>query len=567
MNFLWPAAWALSALAIPVIALYLIRTRLQRKPVSSLLFWQHLTPQVYNHSLWRRLRRWISLALQLLFLLLLVLAIAQPLAAWQSAKPASVILVLDTSVTLRAADTAPDRWAAAMQTAERRVAHLRLFDEAILIAAGETPRVLCPWTRSKPALGRALRTAAPGATASDIRSALTLAHNLATQRKNATILLVSDGVWEPAPAPELLKGVQCHWAGGKEPVNAGITLFKARRSLSAPGEYQLLGRVSVSSAVEADLEIRCDGALIDVQKLKLEPGKPWQKTWEGTANGAAQFEARLTEMKRDDLAADNMAQTRIGALHPVAVEVAAPPNAFLDAALEALPLVETHRTWPIAALPAAPDPARLYLFLGCVPPEGFQPAAMLLINPAADGPWGKYEGPLESALVSETLRDEPILRFVSLENVRLDKISGFAPAPGATLFAQALCGDAGQHAEKPLLFGQWKEGAPRWLVQTFGLEDSDLVFRTAFPVLLANVVQSLQPDTSEKTPPLPGPVATQLHKIPEAQAAAETPDETPATATGWFTRWTTLPLWWWALILGVVWLLAEWLLFHRRITE
>ncbi|XHR28959.1 MAG: VWA domain-containing protein [Chthoniobacteraceae bacterium] len=566
MNFLWPLAWGLGALALPVIAFYLIRTRLQRKPVSTLLFWEHLTPQVYNHSLWRKLRRWVSLALQLLFLLLLILAIAQPLAAWQTAKPAAVILVLDTSVTMTAADAAPSRWEAALQTVRGRVAHLRLFDEAILVAAGEAPRVLCPWTRSQPALERALKTAAPGGTVSDMRGALALAHHLAAQRKNSEILLVSDGVWEPEPAPDALKDVHFQWVGAKEPVNAGITLFTARRSLAAPGEYQVIGRVAASTPVEAELEVRADGALIDVQKLKLEPGKPWRKTWEGSASGAVRFEARLTEMKRDDLAADNAAQASLPALHPVPVEVVAPPHAFLDAALEALPLVETRRTWPLAALPASPDPARLYLFYGCVPPEGFQPSAMLVINPQADGPWGKYDGPLDSALVSETLRDEPILRFVSLDNVRLDKVSGYTPAPGATLFAQYLAGESGGHAEKPLLFGQWKAEAPRWLVQAFGLEDSDFVYRTAFPVLLANLVQSLQPEETEKAPPLPGPVATQLKRALGIEASASVPSEAPARS-GWLAGAGSLPVWWWALVAGALWLPLEWALFHRRITE
>ena len=73
MTFLWPLAWGLSALAIPVIGFYLIRTRLQRKQVSTFLFWNPLTAQVYNHSLWRKLRHWISLMLQLLFLFLLIL--------------------------------------------------------------------------------------------------------------------------------------------------------------------------------------------------------------------------------------------------------------------------------------------------------------------------------------------------------------------------------------------------------------------------------------------------------------------------------------------------------------
>jgi len=563
MTFLWPLAWALSALALPVIALYLIRTRLQRKPVSTLLFWQHLTPQVYNHSLWRKLRRWISLALQLLFLFLLILAISQPLASWQSVKPASVILVLDTSVSMSATDVAPSRWSEAVQNAERRIAHLRLFDEAILIAAGETPRVLSPWTRNKRALGRALRSAAPGNSVSDIRNALALAHNLGSQRSQPEILLFSDGVWDPAPAPEALKDVKPQWVGDKNPANAGLTLFSARRSPSAPGEYQLLARVVASVATDAELEVRRDGTLIDVAPLKLEPGKPWQKTWDGKVTSETRFEARLVGLKKDDLAADNVAQARLPALHPIAVEVVSKPHAFLDAALDSLPLVETHRTWPVETLAAA-DPTKLYLFYGCVPPEGFRPAAMLLVNPTSDGFWGKYNGPIDSAYVSESLRDESILRYVSLESLRLDKVSDITPAPGATLFVKCLENAKDKDAEKPLLFGQWKPTAPRWLVQAFVLEDSDLVFRTAFPILLANLVQSLQPEDSEQAQPLPGPVATQLKAVSAATSATSKTDAPQAHANAW---WTALPLWWWALVLGVVWLIAEWGLFTRRITE
>lgn len=562
MTFLWPLAWALSALALPIIAFYLIRTRLQRKPVSTLLFWQHLTPQVYNHSLWRKLRRWISLALQLLFLLLLVLAISQPLASWQSAKPQSVIILLDTSVSMNATDVSPTRWGQAVQTVERRIAHLRLFDEAILIAAGETPRVLSPWTRNKRALARALHTAAPGKGVSDIRSALALAHNLASQRNQPEILLISDGVWEPAPAPETLKGVTPQWVGAKNAVNAGLSLFTARRSPSAPGEYQLIARVSASAATQAELEVRRNGTLIDVQSLKLEPGKPWQKTWDGTASEATRFEARLTEMKRDDLAADNTAQASLPALHPVAVEVVAPPHAFLDAALDSLPSVETHRTWPAETLAPVADPSKLYVFYRALPPDGFHPNAMIIINPSADGFWGKYNGPLDAALVSEMLRDEQILRFVALDNVRLDKVADFTPAPGATLFAKFLDSNTNGLNEKPLLFGQWQPAAPRWLVQSFGLEDSDLVFRTAFPILLANLVQSLQPEDAEKGQPLPGPVATQLKPF------SADPQKVDAThQPGSNAWWAALPLWWWALVLGVLWLIAEWGLFNRRITE
>ena len=62
MSFLFPTAWALLALGLPIIAFYLIRTRLERRGVSTLLFWEQIKTQSYNSALWRKLRRWLSLS-------------------------------------------------------------------------------------------------------------------------------------------------------------------------------------------------------------------------------------------------------------------------------------------------------------------------------------------------------------------------------------------------------------------------------------------------------------------------------------------------------------------------
>lgn len=602
MSFLWPMAWALGLLALPVIAFYLIRTRLERKPVSAFLFWEHLTTQVYNASLWRRLRRWVSLALQLLFLLLLIFAISQPLASWQSAKPASIIVVLDASVSMTAADVPPNRWSEAVKIAQRRIAQMRFFDEALLIEAGETPRVLRGWSRNKRALGRALLTAKPSANTCDIRPALTLAHHLADQRKEHEIVLISDGVWDEPPAETAMAGVQTRLVG-KTPVNIGISLFTARRSPATPGEYQVIARVVGTGAASAELELRRNGALIDVQPIQLEPGKPWQRTWDGSGSENIRFEAKVSitgatgstadtdananarsntnaNTPRDDLAADNRATARLGALRPVPIEVVAPPQPFLAAALDSLPLAALHRTWPVSDLQkklesgtlSAADANKLYIFHHAVPPPGFHPRAMLVIEPEGDGFWGKSNGILESALVSESQKDEPIMRFVSFDNVRLQKATDFTPAPGATVFAESF--------GKPLIFGRWNPGRngnggaaailtdPQWLVLSFGLEDSDLVFRTAFPILIGNLVQSLQPDETDGAGMLPGAVESRLAStLPAPPDAAAGQGATQAQAHASLSWWSGFPFWWWALLIGLGWLLLEWWLYSRRITE
>ena len=247
----------------------------------------------------------------------------------------------------------------------------------------------------------------------------------------------------------------------------------------------------------------------------------------------------------DRLARDDHAEAVLPAQIPVKVEVVAPANGFLDAALRSLDSVEWKRTWPIERLGPA-QPGNLYVFYRCLPPPGFTAAATILIDPAASGYWGQLRGAIDQPLVSDFQRESPLLRHVGIEKVSLQKAREFVPAPGAEIFAESF--------GKPLIFGQWK-GDRRWLVLPFDLESSDLVLRTAFPILLGNIVESLRREADiAAPPPLPGPVESALKRtVPDdVRRGRELPG---AIDVAW---WSGYPLWWWAVCFGACWLLAEW---------
>jgi hypothetical protein len=555
MSFLLPIAWSALALAIPIIAFYLLKTRLRRRLVSTSLFWHQLAPQVYNTSIWRKLRRWLSLLLQLLFLTTLVMALAQPMAAWQSLQPASLVLVLDPAVSMEATDVTPSRWQHALQLAAQRIDQMRGVDEATLILAADPPQVLTNWASSKRLLHRALAQAQLSEHSTDIRPALALARNLAEGRPHGHILLLSDGVWAEPPPKEQLVGVEAPWIAG-DSVNAGLTLFAVRRAFSGPAEFQLAARVENHgpAPVSGNLEVYRDGRLMDVQALKLTPGQPWDRTWDGRANQTTRFEAKLAGFPPDRLARDDRAEAVLPAQIPVKVELVAPANGFLDAALRSLDSVTWKRTWPIEQLGPA-QPGTLYVFYRCLPPAGFGAAATLLIDPGASGAWGELRGAIDQPLVSDFQHDSELLRHTGIEKVGLQKAREFVPLPGSEVFAESF--------GKPVIFGQWR-GEHRWLVLAFDLESSDFVLRTAFPILLGNIAESLRHEADATAPPpLPGPVASALKRtIPDdAPVAAGVP------AAGRVAWWSGYPLWWWAVCFGACWLLAEWWTFSRRITE
>ena len=87
MNFANPAAlwWAL--LAVPIVVFYILKIRLRREPVSTIIFWRQIFHEKQPRSIWQHLRHLTSLALQLAFLALLVGGVVKPLLNWQTKNP------------------------------------------------------------------------------------------------------------------------------------------------------------------------------------------------------------------------------------------------------------------------------------------------------------------------------------------------------------------------------------------------------------------------------------------------------------------------------------------------
>src|SRR5947209_18606916 len=109
MSLANPLALAWGLLLIPIVIFYILKIRLKRVPVSTVLFWRQIFDEKKPRSLWQRLRHLISLAVQLLLLVLLAGALAEPFFSWEALSAQRVILVLDNSASMNATDVAPTR--------------------------------------------------------------------------------------------------------------------------------------------------------------------------------------------------------------------------------------------------------------------------------------------------------------------------------------------------------------------------------------------------------------------------------------------------------------------------
>src|SRR4029078_11741485 len=133
-------AWAV--LTVPIVIFYILKIRLRQVPVSTTIFWRQIYDEKRPRSLWQILRHLLSLLVQLVWLLLLVFALAEPFFTWEVLQARRLILVVDNSASMRAPDVTPTRLDMAKQLGRQLISGLRFRDEMAIVAAGAQPQVV-----------------------------------------------------------------------------------------------------------------------------------------------------------------------------------------------------------------------------------------------------------------------------------------------------------------------------------------------------------------------------------------------------------------------------------------
>lgn len=199
MGFGSPAALALLALVPIAIG---VAVRLRRRPARHPVAFTNLEVLATVVEPRRRLRRLLPVACFLVALLAAAIAVAQPQVARSSASPgATVVLLVDTSGSMRSTDVLPSRLQAAQQAIEVFLARLPPSYSVGLVAFDNWPDVIVRPTTNRALLDENLPWLQPGAGTAigdGLAAAVRLiratpAETASGKRKSAAIVLLSDG--------------------------------------------------------------------------------------------------------------------------------------------------------------------------------------------------------------------------------------------------------------------------------------------------------------------------------------------------------------------------------------
>ena len=494
MSFANPGAWGWAVLVLVVIVVYLAQLGRQQQPVATFALWQRA---LARRPTWFVLRHWLSLAAQLVIVLLLVAALAQPF--WKAAFEArrNIVLVLDVSASMSTRD---DRFANMQAAAKRLVENLNRGEQMALVTAGSVVRIACRWTENRQTLVETLDSLQQTDGGSRVAEGVAMARSLLAERQNPHLVVLTDACFPAAEALAKAEGVQFYRLGQRTD-NVGITRLGTRPHPTNPANCEVLVEATnfgIASATRT-LEFGMAGTTLESAPLNLPAGSPTAKFFSVKADRGGILTARLKE--HDSLESDDAVDTWIPRRQRPTVVMATPGPAALEAAFQANPRIifrtptasnaaregeapAQPRTAASSAgaspsqppdKPAAPQVVTvLYREIPTQLPAG----PVLVVEPQSACDLWTVEGLLRDApcAVKEVRRDASLLAGVDFGNYVVEQAVRLKFKSATKTLATAASGDA--------LYTALERTAGRVLVLHVNLDKSDLPRRADFERLV-----------------------------------------------------------------------------------
>jgi Ca-activated chloride channel family protein len=506
--------WA--ALAATALWLYLHHRRPQRRKVSTLRFWASVQP--ISQPRRRKLREpWAFLA-QILFLLLLVLALANP--RWGPAfEGRSVAIVLDTSIWAQARPAGQPAWID-LERAEglRLLDSLPGVDRVLLLRAEADAPPILPFTRDRPALRRAILNAQPSSVAADLPRSLEMGRAALGGSGRGLLVYVGPGLVDSGQArtldafraevespdnsgaqPQFLMRLVGDWASVQ---NRGITRLSLRRDAAQPDRWRLLTQLKNYGNEKADvvLAFSVNGQSLGQRKLSLAPEALVNAEDEFTWDRGGLLQADITPP--DALQADDRAVVNLPTFRTVRVAVfasnASPFATDLLGVLSSNPYVQAQVLPPEFSANISPDIA---IYQGANMPA----------QPAFNAIWFLSGPPLAGSRPQRVVGwnlQHPVTRWVRTHDISVRNPAALKVEAGDTVLAYTE-----GEPPAPLIVAREQNGR-RILIVGFNPHDSNFPLESAFPLLMAGSVEWMTHSVDEVADSfstgeidLPGPVA------------------------------------------------------------
>lgn len=471
-------------------ALYILKLRRRAVAVPFSKLWERILRDKEATSLFSRLKRLLSLLVQLALLALLAFALGDPRAAATLIKGRNLVVLVDASASMQATDGAPTRLDAAKAEVKKIIRGLGGADRMLVAQMDAAVTPLGPSSSDTSELERALDAIKPTDARADFPRALRFATDSLRGLDNAEIVVVSDGrlgeALDASGKVHLGDDVKLTFVPvGTGARNVGITQFSVRRYPLDKSRYEVMLEVTNTGPEQEDVELSLfgDGALVDLTKIRLRPGERLPRFYPNLSGASRTLEAKIQPLldSKDDLPADNHAYALLPERRRAKVLVVTPGNTYLEAALLLDEYLDVQLASPrdyVEKIAPAGIKHDVVLFDGVTPVE-MPRANTIYLDPRGPGAPVKAELEIKQPGFDRIDRKHPIVRWTALDDVNIARGYRLVPQPGDKV--------VGASEQGPILVTGTRGGF-KFVAMGFDVRESDLPLRVAWPVLLLNSI-------------------------------------------------------------------------------
>ena len=466
MRFFQP--WGFFALiGIPIIILmYLLKQKYKEQTVSSLFLWKKAESYSMAQQPWQKLKKNLLMILQIIFVLLLAAALANPYIMGIT-ETSHTVFALDCSLSMQAKDAeeGKSRLDQAVSEIKKQIEQASPNEKFSIVFLKDTPEIVLSSSNDKKALLKQVENVKAtngGVNWQNSKELLQIAG-----AENARMIVFTDQY------QELLQGMDIEQIVlGKNSENTAITLLSHSQGENG---WQVLAKINYfgEDSISKTVNLFCDGKAFDRKQITIEGGKSKDVIFTEIPQQTEHIMATLTP--EDVLQADDRAYDASFSQTKKKVLLVSEQNIFLEKVYRLLPDVELYKTDTknIEQLKGY----SLYIFDGVIPrtlPD--------------DGFFIFWNMPYENNILymgAEQKIDKPAttqgygnMTLAETLTFDIEKSKSFDVPMWASTILQAN--------EKPLAIAGEQNGK-KMAIFAFDIHDTDLPLQKEFPIFIYNL--------------------------------------------------------------------------------
>jgi hypothetical protein len=485
------------AISAGVVALYLLDRSKRKQLVSTLRFWSASDVRTeLKHR--RRIQQPWSLLLQIISMLLLLLAIAGPRIGGDENSGRDHVVILDTSAWMGARTRTGTLMDEAKTSARAYIRALPSRDRVMIVRADALTTPATVFESNRQVLEDAIRGSQPGASALNLEQAFEFAQRaqkLQTQRAGEIVYAGPGRIPEPdtngAAPPANLRVLTIN----APQENVGLRKIGLRRSLTEADSWDIFVAVhNYGTRPHAiDLALQFGGSPAGQKSMTLKPGAEDQATFTYKTKVGGYLEARIAP--HDAFPSDDRAVIELPAQQPLRVVVYSDDPQGLRTLIASNPQLDAVFEPTSKYDPAVK--ANIVIMDRFAPPVRPHADSLWIEPPAAGSPIAVRA--TKSGVKLDHWHPETALgEGLHTKNTQIESSEIFSAAQGDIVVAESSDG--------PLIVA--RNSSPKIAVIGFEPMKSSMKYELATPLLIANMLRWMAPETFRRLEVQAGTVGT-----------------------------------------------------------